>query len=223
MDVVGYDSYDMDPTTYNRQVSTNFQADQTIIDTETVEKNANAIGMLTAANDLAKPKVTVQGDLTIKSLSHHGKAYGISHEYSDASRGDNEPGGGNAPVYPLEAGWIKAQKNVTMDIRGESEAYGVFNQVGQVEIGGQSGDVNITVEAGKSHGLYATSNGVIRVGGNQATINAKGQQANALTITANDNDTGVDYQPGTPTIVLASKETTLNGKTFTEEGTRLEL
>lgn len=222
MDAVGYDSYDMDPATYDRKVVTNFKANENYIDVKAIDNGSNALGMLTAVNDPGSPRVTVEGNLTLKALSIKGKAFGIDQEYSDYTFSDDNPEAPNQG-YPLDdLGWIKAQKNVTMDIKGHTEAYGVYNHAGNVELGGQSGNVTINVDANKSYGLYATSNGVIKVSGNQATINAKGQDAYALAITDNEID-GMPYTGGTPTVVLASKVTTLNGKTSVSQKGLLEV
>ena len=219
MDAVGYDSYDMDKRDPNRKVVTNFKAADTYIEAQSQAVGGSAMAMLIKADDIAHPEITVDGNLTLKATSAQGNAYGIESGYSDSNTIDGTPQTGD------NRGFVKAKKNVTVDVNAKDAAYGLYAHVGTIDVGGNDGVTTINVNAKESHGIRATSTGVVKVSGKQATITAKGTNANALTITDDDDSEQIikATQAGTPTVVLAAQSTTLNGKTSVSQNGLLEV
>ena len=131
------------------------------------------------------------------------------------------------------------KKNLTIDVEGGSSAFGLSAEIGEVTV---DGNTYVTAkvtdaaadekEAGRpapgAYGIYVTSNGHLNLKGDETVVTADKALylTEHATIIDTDYETGDGFQEWVPqtlnsSVSLLSKETTLNGETFTEAGTTL--
>ena len=230
---VGYLAIDTIATKDTATV-TNFNAAKTSFDITNTVKDQAAAGIISAANDTSRPQINVAGDLDITARSATGgTSIGLLNAYSDWNLETDPPI--NNP------GHIKVNKNLTVDVTGGLNAFGLSSEIGDVIVDGstyitakvtdtkpapqEQGDSinNPRPEAG-AYGIYVTSNGHVTLNGKETVVTADKALVITKQSTIFDIDVnGQEWVPNTldTSVSILSKTTTLNGTTSTEEGTKL--
>ena len=230
---VGYLAIDTIATKDTATV-TNFNAAKTSFDITNTVKDQVAAGIFSAANDTSRPQINVAGDLDITARSATGgTSIGLLNAYSDWNLETDPPI--NNP------GHIKVNKNLTVDVTGGLNAFGLSSEIGDVIVDGstyitakvtdtkpapqEQGDSinNPRPEAG-AYGIYVTSNGHVTLNGKETVVTADKALVITKQSTIFDIDVnGQEWVPNTldTSVSILSKTTTLNGTTSTEEGTKL--
>ena len=230
---VGYLAIDTIATKDTATV-TNFNAAKTSFDITNTVKDQAAAGIISAANDTSRPQINVTGDLDITARSATGgTSIGLLNAYSDWNLETDPPI--NNP------GHIKVNKNLTVDVTGGLNAFGLSSEIGDVIVDGstyitakvtdtkpapqEQGDSinNPRPEAG-AYGIYVTSNGHVTLNGKETVVTADKALVITKQSTIFDIDVnGQEWVPNTldTSVSILSKTTTLNGTTSTEEGTKL--
>ena len=178
---VGYLAIDTIATKDTATV-TNFNAAKTSFDITNTVKDQVAAGIFSAANDTSRPQINVAGDLDITARSATGgTSIGLLNAYSDWNLETDPPI--NNP------GHIKVNKNLTVDVTGGLNAFGLSSEIGDVIVDGSTyitakvtdtkpapqkqGDSinNPRPEAG-AYGIYVTSNGHVTLNGKETVVTA---------------------------------------------------
>ena len=232
---VGYLAIDT-IATKDASTITNFNAAKTSFDITNTVKDQTAAGIFSAANDTSRPQINVAGDLDITARSATGgMSIGLLNAYSDWNL-ETDP--------PIDnPGHIKVNKNLTVDVTGGLNAFGLSSEIGDVIVDGNTyitakvtdtkpapqelGDSinNPRPEAG-AYGIYVTSNGHVTLNGKETVVTADKALVITKQSTIFDMDVnGQEWVPSTfdTSVNLHSQTTTLNGKVFTEKETKLDV
>ena len=208
----------------------NLKAEKTTINVVNEAQQAVAVGILTAPDNGNAPSITAEGNVDIITKSSStGQALGVYSAYFDWDSEDDRP----ATPY----GQMTFKKNLNVNAQGGRRAFGLVTENSDITV---EGNTNISVQANQAgkantdamkpangaYGIYVTSTGHLTLKGDQTVVNAE----KALWLTKHKPVDGIitnyepiDLQKYTASVKLHAKNTTLNGKVFTEEGTELDL
>ena len=213
-------------------IVTNFKAAKTSFDVVNRLEGMDAAGIISAANMISCPQVNVDGDMDVKvKAAKKGRAIGVYNIYSDWNLGDN-------PSIE-NPGDMAFKKNLTINVEGGSSAFGLSAEIGEVTVDGNTyvtakvtdaatDEKEASRPAPGAYGIYVTSNGHLTLKGDETVVTADKALylTKHATIIDTDYETETGFEEWVPqtlnsSVSLLSKETTLNGETFTEAGTTL--